>query len=65
MNRTLSTSGWNSSTRQQSVTVVGISSSSTIWVAPLSDTTSNYDNYTKAGVRAISQSSNKIRMVTT
>lgn len=62
-NKTLSTSDWNSSTRQQSVTVVGISSSSTIWVAPLSDTTSNYDNYTKAGIRAISQSSNRITFI--
>lgn len=62
-NKTLSTSDWNSLTRQQSVTVVGISSSSTIWVAPLSDTTSNYDNYTKAGIRAISQSSNRITFI--
>ena len=52
---TLYPAGWGSLSKQYTLTVYGITSDSVIWVAPVSDTTANYKNYTAYGVRAISQ----------
>lgn len=61
--KTLSASGWDILSRQQTITVSGITSSSIIWVAPVSNNTSNYANYTGAGIRAISQTTNSITFI--
>ena len=58
--KTLRVSEWNVMSKQQTVAVSGITGSSIIWVAPVSDLTPNYERYTKAGIRAISQSTGNI-----
>ena len=57
---TLTVNGWNSSTKQQVATVSGVTGSNNVLVSPVSDTSSNYDNYTSAGVRAVAQGANTI-----
>lgn len=57
---TLTVNGWDISTKQQVATVSGVTGSNNVLVSPVSDTSSNYDNYTSAGVRAIAQGANTI-----
>lgn len=57
---TLTVNGWDISTKQQVVTVSGVTDSNNVLVSPVSDTSSNYDDYTSAGIRAIAQGTNTI-----
>ena len=56
--KTLTVNGWVSN--MQSVRVDGIVPSSVVFVSPVSDMTDNFDNYTSAGIRAVSQADNVV-----
>ena len=60
---TLTTAGWNSSTKQQTVTATGVTSTGAVFISPATSPLTNYNAYNNASCVPIAQSANSLTFV--
>lgn len=60
---TLTAAGWNSSSKQQSVTVAGVTASNAVIICPATSPITNYNAYNNASCVPIAQGANSLTFV--